>query len=109
MGKGDFVGRSALVERIKAVTRKSLVTLKIDCDHTPAHGGASVYASDELIGTITSGEWGHRTQQNLAYAFVETSSAGISTQLAVDIIDQRVSAEVVTNCQYDPEHSRMRQ
>ncbi|MGI9522350.1 MAG: GcvT family protein, partial [Hyphomicrobiaceae bacterium] len=108
MDKREFVGRSALAERITTGPQKSLVTLQVECDHAPAHGGTSVYAADVLVGTVTSGDWGHRTRQNLAFAFVDPTSAGIGTSLAVDVIGKRVPAQVVASCQYDPEHSRMR-
>ena len=108
MDKGEFIGRSALMERQKEGPKKLLVTLALNCTHAPAHGGTSVYASDDLVGTVTSGEWGHRMQKNLAYAFVEPDKAALGTELAVDVIGDRVTAEVVETCQYDPGHSRMR-
>lgn len=108
MDKGDFVGKPALLERRKAGPRKILVTLVLECDDAPAHGGSSVYDIDALVGTVTSGEWGHRTGLNLAYAFVDPARSDIGTDLTVDVLGERVRARVVAPSPYDPAHTRLR-
>ena len=67
----DFLGKNALAKRIVDGSRRKLVTLQVDTDRAPAHGGASVMMDIRVVGTVTSGEWGHRVGKNLAYAFVE--------------------------------------
>jgi len=60
MDKPDFIGRDALVQRQSDGLRKTLVCLKLDSTDAPAHGGASVMVGDKVVGTVTSGAWGHR-------------------------------------------------
>ena len=36
---------------------------------------------DKVVGTITSGEWGHRVGKNLAYAFVNLDVAELDVML----------------------------
>jgi len=106
--KGDFIGRDALLERQKTGKTKALITLDIDTTKAPAHGGASVMVGDRVVGTITSGDWGHRTGKNLAYAFVDPDQSAIGTPLDVDICGQILRAKVITPSPYDPSYSLMR-
>ncbi len=108
MDKPDFIGKDALVARQSDGPRKRLVTLRVDSDDTPAHSGASVMRGDTIVGTVTSGAFGHRTQTNLAYAFVDLYLAEIGTDLYIDMLGQIVAAQVVPKGQYDPDMSRVR-
>ncbi len=106
--KGAFVGKSALVARLAAGPQRKLVTLALDCTHAPAHSGASVMVDDTVIGTVTSGDWGHRTGLNLAYAFVAPDQASATGQVAVDVLGMPVTATVIVAGPYDPDYSRVR-
>jgi len=97
----EFIGKSALEKMVEDGPRKLLVSLEIDCDHAPAHGGASVYAGDDLVGTVTSAAWGYRVGKNLAYAFVEPESAAVGTPLQVDVLGIPQSATVIAPSPYD--------
>lgn len=108
LDKPDFVGKDALVQSHADGPRKKLVTLKINATHAPAHGGASLMRGDQVVGTITSGDWGHRCGLNLAYAFVNAELAEIGTALELDLLGDRISAEIIAPSPYDPGHERMR-
>jgi len=108
MEKGDFVGKAALAERIKAGPKRRLVTLAVDGKDAPAHGGASVRVDGKIVGTVTSGDWGHRTALNLAYAFVEPGVADTGAEMTVDIIGVPTAARIIQSGPYDPEYARMR-
>ena len=104
---GDFIGQTALAKRKGKPSRK-LVTLEVDCTHAPAHGGASVMLDGAVIGTVTSGDWGHRVGKNLAYAFVAPKFAATDTAFAVDILGELIPARVIERSPYDPETLRPR-
>ena len=70
LGK-PFLGKEALERRLQAPDRKAFVTLEIDASHAPAHPGASILEAGKIVGTVTSGDWGHRTGRNLAMGFVD--------------------------------------
>ena len=106
--KGDFIGKPALLQRIKGGPRKSLVSLEIDTPKGPAHGGASLMAGDTVVGTITSGEWGHRVGKNLAYAFVDHERSTLGTEFTLDRCGELVRATVIAQGPYDPKHEKMR-
>ncbi len=108
LDKGDFVGRDALVKRQADGPRQRLVTLQIDTNQAPAHPGASLMNGDRVVGTVTSGDWGHRTGLNLAYAFADPAIATPGTQTEIDICGQRIGATVIAPSPYDPDLSRAR-
>ena len=63
--------------------RRQLRMLEIDATHASPQASDSLYAGGELVGSVTSAEWGHRTGKNIAYAFLQPD---IMEGLSVDII-----------------------
>ena len=109
LDKGDFVGKAALLERKAAGPTRLFVSLLLDCTHAPAHGGDSIVTPDgKCIGTITSGDWGHRTNSNIAMGFVDTEFAALNTALMVEIMGEPVAATVVKPDRYDPAYENLR-
>ncbi|MEX3016110.1 FAD-dependent oxidoreductase [Gymnodinialimonas hymeniacidonis] len=108
LDKGDFVGRDALLAQKEAGPRKQLVTLHIGTDHAPAHGGASLMQGAQVVGTITSGDWGHRVGLNLTYAFVDPEMATEGTTMDLDLCGEMVKARVIAPSPYDPDFSKVR-
>ncbi len=106
--KGDFVGKSALAARQAVGPRRKLVTLAVDCDHSPAHPGASVMVDGRVVGTVSSGDWGHRVGKNLAYAFVSPELAHPGATASIDILGDLIRATVIPSGPYDPEFLRPR-
>ncbi|GHA51375.1 dimethylglycine dehydrogenase [Amylibacter ulvae] len=108
MDKPDFIGKAALEKRMAAGMQRKLVTLVVDTKDAPAHGGASVRIDGRIVGTVTSGDWGHRTGLNLAYAFVEPAIGVPDTQVTIDVIGEPTAARVIEMGPYDPSYARMR-
>jgi dimethylglycine dehydrogenase len=102
MDKADFVGKEALMEQRAEGPRKQLVTLTLDSTVAPAHGGASVMVEGSVVGTVTSGGWGYRVGQNLAYAFVNPDMAQVGTACKIDVIGHLIKASVSPMGPYDP-------
>ncbi len=102
LDKSDFMGKAALIERHANGPTKRLVTLEVHSDVAPAHGGASVMLGGQVVGTVTSGDYGHRVGKNLAYAFVTPDLAATGTTLEIDIIGTMTPAQVIAPSPYDP-------
>ncbi len=107
MSKPDFIGKQALAARGGRIEQR-LVTLTLDSTDAPAHPGASVLLDGVVVGSVTSGAWGHRVGLNLAYAFIRADLAGPGTSMVIDSLGQPVPAKVIAACPYDPEGTRMR-
>ncbi|WP_299844618.1 FAD-dependent oxidoreductase [uncultured Roseovarius sp.] len=93
--KSEFIGKSALAERYANGPSRKLVTLEVHGNIAPAHPGASLMAGEKVVGTVTSGDWGHRVGKNLAYAFVDPALASPGTKSTIDIIGELTPATVI--------------
>lgn len=105
--KDNFIGKEALRNRIKKSLNQKLVCLKVACNHAPAYAGASLMEGGKVVGTITSGEWGHRVNLNLAYAFVNIDKSKEGTQMHLDLLGEMISVEVIPFSPYDESYSRI--
>jgi dimethylglycine dehydrogenase len=105
--KDNFIGKTALEKRFKNGPNQKLVCLSVDCTHAPAHNGASLMEDDKVVGTITSGEWGHRVNVNLALAFVSPDKSEPGTKMMLDLLGEMVPAEVILPGPYDSSYSRI--
>jgi len=102
LDKPEFIGKTALLARHAAGVTRKLVTLEVQSTTAPAHGGASVMLDGKVVGTVTSGDYGHRVQKNLAYAFVDPALATQGSALDIDIIGQLTPARIIAPSPYDP-------
>ena len=105
MGKGDFIGKKALETRVAEGPRRKLVALQVDADTAPAHPGASVVDGDAVVGTVTSGDWGHRVGKNLAYAFIEVENSSVGAAVEIDMAGETATATIIEPSPYDPSAS----
>jgi dimethylglycine dehydrogenase len=107
MDKPVFIGKAALAARQAEGLRRKLVLLEIAATDRPAFGGASVMRSDKVVGTVTAGDWGHRTGLNLAFAYVDAAEVG-QGGLEVDLIGDRFAVTVLDAAPYDPDNGLVR-
>ncbi|MEO0991709.1 MAG: glycine cleavage T C-terminal barrel domain-containing protein, partial [Pseudomonadota bacterium] len=106
--KPAFIGKEALAKRVAEGPQKSLVTLAVECSYRPAHPGASVMRDGQVVGTVTSGDWGHRTGSNLALAFVAPDLAAEGTSMVIDLLGELCPATVIPPCPYDPDFALLK-
>lgn len=97
-----FPGKTGLQMQIAAGNRKKRVMLELDSLAAPAQPGEGVFADGKPVGAVTSAAWGHRTQKNLAMAYVVPDQAEDGTELSVFLLGKRVMATVHASCPYDP-------
>ncbi|WP_170336764.1 GcvT family protein [Ruegeria arenilitoris] len=101
----DFPGKVGLERQIALGNRRKRVLIEIDSKSAPAHAGETVFDGTIPVGTITSAAWGHRTEKNLAIAYVDPRHSGVGTDLSVMLIGQRVGATIAESCIYDTAHA----
>lgn len=104
----DFIGKAALVKMQAAGCRRRLVMLVLESNAVPAHGGASVMHRGDVCGAVASAAFGHRTGENLAFAFVAPEYAAVDAQLCVDVLGDCVAARVVHACRYDSKNELLK-
>jgi len=108
LDKAHFVGREALLIEKQRGLKRRFVPMLVDCDTAPSHAGDPIFSNGYLVGTVTSGGYGHRVQRNIALGFVAEAQSAPGTELEIGIIGERYPATVVTGPIYDPGNERMR-
>ena len=113
-GKGDFVGRDALLARRGRAEsgqepyRWKLAYLAVDTDVSDVHGSDGVYRDGRCIGMITTGAHGHHVDQGLAFAYLRPEHAEPGTELEVRVVGEFRPARVLGQPIYDPASDRLR-
>jgi heterotetrameric sarcosine oxidase gamma subunit len=115
--KGGFIGRDALLkQKEKKLLPKRMVciALKDNSANAPMiYHEEPVYRDGVIVGSTTSGAWGHRVGRSLGLAYVKCD-AGVSKEwLAsgtweVELAWKRYSADVQLEPCYDPKGIRIK-
>ena len=107
LGKGDFVGRDALVAAREAGPAKRLRCLLLDSPRSVCLGNEPVRVDGEIVGRVTSGGYGFTVMRSIAYAYLPPT-AGIGTRGEVEVFGQWIGFEVAREPLFDPEGTRVR-
>ena len=94
LGKGDFIGRDALVAQRERGVPRRLVGLEMVDAGVPRHG-QSVLVDDVAVGQITSGTKSPTLGYFIAMAYVPAAHAEVETSVEVDVRGRRHRARVV--------------
>jgi dimethylglycine dehydrogenase len=105
--KGDFIGRDALLQQKESGVERLLTCMVVDADDADAHGFEPVLSGDEFIGYVASGGYGHTTGKSIAFSYLPVEYSAPGTELSIDILGNRLRANVVEGPLYDPENERL--
>jgi 4-methylaminobutanoate oxidase (formaldehyde-forming) len=108
LGKGDFIGREALLRQRASGTARKLVPLVLDGESCVLWGGEAVVAEGRVVGRVRSGGYGHTLRRNIALAYLPLALTRPGTVVSVDSFGQLVPAEVGASPLWDPKGERVR-
>jgi aminomethyltransferase len=94
LGKGDFIGRDALVKVKEHGPRRTLVGLKTQPGDIPRHG-AAVSHQGRRTGAVTSGTHSFFLGHPIALAMTEAPSFPVGETLTIEVRGRQATAEVV--------------
>ncbi len=92
-GKGDFIGREALVSQRERGPERRLVGLTVE-GRAVARPGHVIVHDDRPVGTVTSGTFSPTLQVSIALGYVPRPLAVAGTELFVEIRGRNVLARV---------------
>lgn len=95
MKKGDFVGRSSVVELLKSRPRKHLVQMVIEADDHDPHGDETLWSCGKVIGNTTSGCFSYHLGKPLAFAYVPPVMALPGSTVQVELLGNLHDATVL--------------
>ena len=109
LNKSDFIGRDGLSQWQAQGFANSFVTMEVHetTDADPV-GNNPIYRNGDMVGRVTSGNYGFRLDKSLALAMVSPDLAEAGTTLEMDILGTRHAATIVDASPYDPENDRLR-
>ena len=107
LDKGDFIGRSALLEKREAPADTRLACLVLEDPRSVALGSEPVRIGGKVAGRVTSGGYGYTVKKSIAYAYVP-SSATVDTPVEVEIFGTWVAGEIARDPLYDPRSEKVR-
>lgn len=106
--KSDYIGHKAVKEKLDNGVKIKLSYLSIDAPHLDVIGQEPVYFEGRIVGSVTSGGFGHHVGENLAFAYVEEPLAAAGIQFEVEMLGVRYAAKVLAEPIYDPANVKMR-
>ncbi len=111
---GGFLGRDALLRQREAgVPKRRLVQFKLGDSAKNLYHEEPIYRDGELIGSITSGMYGHRIDASLGMGYLRAAS-GVTREFVVggsyeiEVAAERVPAIAQLGPFYDPTMARVK-
>jgi len=111
LGKGDFIGRDALVAEMAAnpdgpARRLRTVTIGGDA-WLPIYGGEAVRVEGEVAGRLRSAAFGYTVGRTVGTVYL-AAAIEEETPIEVDVFDRRETGVVAADVLVDPTGARMR-
>jgi 4-methylaminobutanoate oxidase (formaldehyde-forming) len=104
----DFIGRDALMAaREESTTKRRLRCLTLADAATVCLGTEPVRVDGQVCGRVTSGGYGYRVGESIAYAYVP-STVESGTTVEVGVFGTWCPATVRTEPLFDPTNARVR-
>ncbi len=108
MDKGHFIGRDALLKAHNTGPRYRLVTLLVDADDADCTGNEPVLKNGEVVGTVSSGGFGHHVGKSIALAYIDPQVDPADGNLDVEILGAMRCARIAPQEPFDPLNERLR-
>ena len=108
LAKGEFVGRPALENIRRSTTAQKLCCLVLADPKVALLGKEPIYWNGEVVGHVTSANFGYSVGQSLAYGYLPRAAAGAGTKLEVYYFGRRFPATVANEPLYDPKNLRLK-
>jgi len=97
-----FIGRDQLVALRNDGATQRLYQLEIDVTDSDPFGGEAVFQGAERAGVLVSAAFGHRTGKCLGFVLFQPGWRDNGEPLAVEVLDARCSARLLTEPAFDP-------
>jgi dimethylglycine dehydrogenase len=107
--KGPFVGREAALRERDAGPDRRLVSLAVDAADAEASADDGIWLGDRLVGSVTSGAYGHHVGSSLALGYVDRGVVGSDLELHVSVVGESRPCRILPAPPYDPGGHRLRE
>jgi glycine cleavage system aminomethyltransferase T len=106
--KGPFCGREALASRKARGLSRKLCCLVLDDPAVVLLGSEPISAGGEVVGYVTSANFGYSVGHSVAYGYLPIDLAGEGARVEVAYFGQAHGATVAREPLFDPQGERLR-
>jgi len=103
----DYIGRSAVDAERQSPPAKRFMTFEVDPAAPPCWGTEPILCDGDLVGYVTSGGMGWRTDKMLAVGWIDTEKTVPGGTYEVEVLQQPYAASVVADPVYDPDNTKL--
>ena len=107
-GKGDFVGRDAVLHKKEAGLDRRLVQFLLADPEPVLHHDETILRDGEPVSILTSGTYGHTLGASVGLGYVPNDGNVLANSYEIEIAGIRVPATASLKPLYDPTGARMR-
>jgi 4-methylaminobutanoate oxidase (formaldehyde-forming) len=111
-GKGDFLGRDAVLGKKEAGLSRRLVQFRLTDPEPLLFHNEAIVRDGKIVGTITSGNYGHHLGGAIGLGYVpcrgESEADVLGSSYEIEIAGERFAAEASLKPMYDPKAERVR-
>lgn len=113
-GKGDFIGRDAVLRRKDAGLARRLLQFRLTDPEPLLFHGEPILRDGEIVGQLTSGNYGHTLGGAIGLGYVacrepgESPEAMLASTYAIEVAGRRIAAEASLDPMYDPRGLRVK-
>jgi 4-methylaminobutanoate oxidase (formaldehyde-forming) len=111
-GKGDFLGRDAVLRKKEAGLERRLVQFRLADPEPLLFHNEAIVRDGKIVGTITSGNYGHHLGGAIGLGYVpcrgESEADVLGSSYEIEIAGERFAAEASLRPMYDPKAERVR-
>ena len=111
-GKGDFIGRGAVLRKQDAGLSRRLVQFRLVDPQPLLFHNEAIVRDGRIVGTVTSGNYGHFLGGAIGLGYVpcagESEAELLGSTYEIEIAGERFAAEASLKPMYDPKAERVR-
>jgi glycine cleavage system T protein len=112
MAKDDFIGRGAVLEKLDTGLERRLLQFRLADPEPLIFHNEAIVRDGEIVGTITSGNYGHHLGGAIGLGYVpcesESEAAVLASSYQIEIAGERFAAQASLRPMYDPKAERVR-
>ena len=111
-GKGDFIGRDAVLRKKEEGLKRRLVQFRLDDPEPLLYHHEPLIRDGEIVSWITSGNYGHHLGAAIGLGYVpcegESADEVLASRYQIEIAGKRFAAQASLKPMYDPDAERVR-
>ena len=111
-GKGDFIGRDAVLRRKEAGLARRMVQFRLTDPEPLLYHNEPILRDGEIVGYLSSGNYGHHLGGAIGMGYVpcdgESAAQVLASGYEIDVAGSRVPAEASLRPLHDPGATRMK-